>query len=820
MLKNYFKIAFRNVRKNPVYSSINIFGLSVGIACCVLIFLFIQNEWSFDKFHRNSDRLFRAWVHEDYGNNEIYFNSVTPLILAPTLEENIPEVEGTARLYNFTNLIRQSGVNESFSETVTMVGTGFFSMFDFNLIRGEAQTVFDNPNSVVLTREMAHRLFGDTDPMQGMVSIQIGDTFRDFKVAGIAESPPENSSINFNILIPFTNSQLLFSENAHTSWFNVGPETYVVLQTGSDIEEIEKKLAAMMKNILGDQYSESNYTVGLQPITDIHLNPEIPQGIAEVSNPAYSYLLGAIALLILLIACVNFMTLSISRSTTRAKEVGIRKTIGAQRQHLMYQFWGESLLMTLLATAMGIILAELMLPYFNTLSGTELQLTVSPDTFLFLAGAAIFVSMVAGIYPALILSGFKPVEVLKGRLNLSGDNHLFRQAMVVFQFTLSIALIAGTLIINNQLNYVRSTDLGYQKEQVVVVETDLRAGPDTPLMKVIEEGFTLKDRLVSQAGSNERIRGISMSTYTPVQAGGWFSADFKEQNGRRREFNFNIVDHDFLETYQINVVEGRGFTRKNPSDERRAIMVNQALVDDYGWEDPVGQRLLGPNFEDHEIIGVVENFHFESLHNPVQPLVLTINPMLAFSGINNISLSGSPNPKISFRISPENIAGTIALLQNSWSDVAPDTPFNYTFVDQAVDAQYRQEERLSQIAGFGSTLAIIIACLGLFGLASLMIVRRTKEIGVRKVLGASSSSILMLVNKEFTKLVVIAFFIAVPISWYGTQQWLQDFAYRVDPGIGIFLLSGLITLIVAWLTVSWQAIKATLINPVDSLRSE
>lgn len=820
MIKNYLKIAFRNLFKHKLYSLINIFGLAVGIACCVLIMLYVNNEWSYDEFHSKSDRLYRAWVHEDYGNNEIYFNSVTPLVLKSTLQESIPEVESVSRFFNFNSLVRKAEGSQAQSETISMVDSSFFGMFDFSLLEGNAETAFSNPGSVVITKETASRFFEGDNALQQVLSIRIGDTFQEFIVTGVIENPPANSSLQFQVLIPFTNSSKVFSENAHTSWFSVSPETYLLVQEGTDAAFLDPKLKAMMQGVLGDRYSESNYTVGLQPIADIHLNTEIPGGIAQVSDPTYSYILAAIALLVLLIACVNFMTLSISRSTSRAKEVGIRKTIGAIRKHLMYQFWGEALLMTGIAIGFGILLAEMLLPYFNSLSGKGLELGISMDGLLFVAGAALFISLLSGIYPALILSGFKPVEVLKGRLNLSADKNLFRQSMVVFQFTLSIALIAGTLIINNQLDYVRSKDLGFQKEQTLVLETDIQPGPENPLRNVIEQANKITDRIRSDVGNTSSIAEVSMSAYTPVQQGGWISADFKESDGRKREFHFNIVDHRFLDTYQIDMVEGRDFSEENSSNAVRAIIVNQALVDDYGWENPVGQRLPGPKFEDHEIIGVVENFHFESLHTKVDPLVLAINPMIPFSGIDNIGFSGSPTPRISLRISSENIPATMELLEKAWTAAVAGAPFNYTFVDQAVDSQYRQEERLSEIVMFGSALAIVIACLGLFGLASLMIVRRTKEIGVRKVLGASSSNIIVLVNKEFTKLVAIAFVIAVPVAWYGMHQWLQDFAYRIEIGLGVFLLSGTLALAIAWLTVSYQSAKATMINPVDSLRSE
>lgn len=826
MFKNYIKIAFRNLFKNKVYSFINIFGLAVGIACCLLIGLYVYNEWSYDEFHSKSDRLYRAWVHEDYGNDEIYFNSVTPLVLASTLDNNIPEIEQTTRFTNFSNLVKRPDQSESVSETISMVDPVFFEMFDFEVISGDVASIKDNPGTVVISERTASQYFGEEDPIQKSLSIQVGDEFTDFTVVAVTEDPPLNSSIQFEILIPFSNDTKIYSQGALTSWFSVSGETYVLLTENSQMDEIDDKMQTMMVTELGNRYGDEfnqgdlTYTVGLQPITDIHLNTDIPDGIATVSDPIYSYILSAIAFLILLIACINFMTLAISRSTSRAKEVGIRKTIGAVRQHLMFQFWGEALLMTLFALVAGILLAELLLPHFNVLSGTELQLRLTGNIVILFLSGTVLISLIAGIYPALILSGFKPVEVLKGRLNLSGDKNLFRQSMVVFQFTLSIILIAGTLIISKQLDYMRSADLGYQKEQVVVLATEFNAGPGTPVSKTIEDATRLKELLESELAATPGINSFSLSAFTPVQSGGWISADYRDQNERKRYFNFNIVDHAFLDTYGINVITGRDFSVNNPSDERRAIVVNQALVDDYGWENPIGERLPGSNFEDHEIIGVVENFHYESLHMEVEPLALTINPSILFSGIENIGFNGSPTPRVSLQFSTQDLPELMNQIEESWATVAAGSPFNFTFVDQAVDNQYRQEERLSQIVFFGSTLAIIIACLGLFGLASLMIIRRTKEIGVRKVLGASSQSILLLVNKEFTKLVAIAFVIAAPIAWYGMSYWLQDFAYRIELGIGIFLLAGIVVLAVAWLTVSYQSVKATLINPVDSLRSE
>ncbi|CAN5386606.1 ABC transporter permease [soil metagenome] len=822
MLKNYLKIALRNLLKNPVYSFINIVGLAVGIACCLLIMLYVQNEWSYDSFHTNSDQLYRAWVHEDYGDDEIYFKSTSPVILAQTLENNIPEVEMVTRRYVFTNLVKLPDQSESFFETVTMVDPAFLDMFDFQLLEGNAESVFNNPGSVLLTENMAREYFGDENPLQEAISIRIGDTFENFTVTGIIQDPPSNSSIQYNFLIPFSNISRFFSENAQTSWFSVSTETYVLLHEQASSELIEPKLVSMMQTALGDLYgadfAESGliYTVGLQPITDIRLNTDIPEGIAAVSNPVFSYILAAIAFLILLIASVNFMTLSISRSSSRSKEVGIRKTIGAARHQLMCQYWGEALLLTVLAFGVGLVLAEILLPHFNLLSGTELSLTFSGYSLLFWGLAAVFISLLSGIYPALVLSGFKPVDVLKGRLNLSADKNYFRQSMVVFQFTLTIALVAATLVISNQLDYMRSTDLGYDKEQVVVLGTGLSTGPQISLLDVLEEARRVKSRVQSEAGRSTDINQVGMSSYTPVQPGGWVSADFREPGGRKRDFHFNIVDHDFVDLYQIEVLQGRNFL---PNDQR-AIMVNQALVDDYGWENPIGQKLPGQGFEDHEIIGMVANFHYESLHSTVKPLALTINPSLLFSGVENQSFSQSPNPRISLRLNTDNLPETMTRIEGIWNSVMPGTPFIYTFVDQAVDMQYLQEERLSSIVAFGSALAVIIACMGLFGLVSLMIVRRTKEIGIRKVMGASAICIVVLLNKEFTKLVAISFIIAMPIGWLALSHWLNNFAYRIELGIGVFLLSGIAALLVVWITSSSLSAIAALMNPVKSLRSE
>jgi len=821
MLKNYIKIAFRNLFKQKLYSAINIFGLAVGIASCVLIGLYVQNEWSFDEFHSKSDRIYRAWVEQPTQAGQKTINTATPLALGPALHNNIPEVETVAYLYNFSNLVRHGKTPDAFEENVLVAGADFFRIFDFNLLHGNPSTVFSDPSSIVITPETAIQFFGNKSPVGENISIRLGSEFHEFTVSGIIEEAPINSSLQYRMIIPDENLKYLISEQQRESWFNIFGSTYVLLRDDAEVSALSDKFDKMLQGILGDEvHSETNYTIGLQPLTDIHLNTDFPSNLASVSDPVYSYILGAVALLILLIACVNFMTLSISRSAARAKEVGIRKTIGALRYHLMGQFWGEALLMTALSLAAGVMLAELLLPLFNDLSGTSLDLSFTYQTITVMGGAVVLVSLIAGIYPALILSGFQPVEVLKGRLSLSADKSFFRQTMVVVQFALSIALITGTFIVHKQLNYVQQKDLGYQKDQMLVVKSGFSPGPRTPLSRVIENSFQRKRILQSEMKGISGVKSITASSFTPVQTAGWFRLGFRNDQNEMKSFHGNIVDEDFIPTMGIKLIEGRNFSKDNPSDRQRALIVNREMVEYFGWENPIGARLPGPEFNDHEIIGVVENFHYESLHTPVEPLALAMSYELLLSGVNNMSLSNSSAPRYSLKLSTDNLPSLMDRIREGWEKVAPEAPFEYAFVDDALNSQYRQEQQLSRIVTAGSVIAIVIACMGLFGLASLMVIRRTKEIGVRKVLGASIREIIFLVNKEFTRLVGIAFLIAVPGAWLVMQQWLQDFSYRISLGPGIFLLTGALTMLVAWLTVGYQSWKAAHINPVDSLRSE
>lgn len=826
MFKNYLKIALRNLLRNKLYSFINIVGLAVGLSVCILILLYVQFEWSFDTFNTKSDRIYRAWINIITSDGQSHRGAITPLPLGQALKENIPGVEATTRLYAFQDLVKTQSDAEGHPGQFMMADPAFFKIFDFKLLQGDKSTVFSSPNSIVLTPEMARRFFGKKDPLQQTLSIKIGEQYRDFSVTGIVETPPANSSIQYQMLMPFSNGRYMFPELRH-SWFpKIYSTTYVLFQKGVQPNQMTGKLDDLVRQELGDQYRKGSYTIGFQPLTDIHLDTRYGEVIANVTNPAYAYILAVIALLVLVIACINFITLSVSQSTSRAKEIGIRKTIGAERRNLMFQLWGEALLITIFALALGVILSELFLPHFNQLTDTTLSLNFTWLKLLSITGMAFLVSLMVGVYPALVLSGLSPNEILRGKLkplNGTGRQDHFHKGMVIFQFTLSMALIIATFIVHSQMNYVRTTNLGYNKDELVVLPSGLSrlSGRGSSQSGSLVDKSRMRRRLLeSKSQSIPGVRNISATIFTPVQLSGWYNIGFKDDQGQQQELHFNIIDMHFLSTMGIKLVKGRDFSESNISDQQNGIIVNEALVKHFGWKDPIGKRLPGPDFEDHQIIGVVQDFHYQSLYTPIEPLVLAMNPELILGGINRIILLTSPQPRYLIRLHSDNLPATMNQLKKVWSEVSPGTPFDYTFVDVVLDQQYRQSEHFSEIVTTGSILAIILACLGLFGLTSLMVVRRTKEIGIRKVVGASVTGVVILLSRDFLKLVGIGFLIAVPVAWYAMHRWLQNFAYRIHIGVGIFVLAGILAMVIALITVGWQAMRAARANPVEALRYE
>ncbi|PSR55128.1 macrolide ABC transporter permease [Adhaeribacter arboris] len=804
MLKNYLKIAVRYFFRHKTYSAINLLGLSIAVTCCLLIGLFVRQENSYDNFHAKADRIYRPWVKEIF-QNEPFVNTTTPYPLGPAIVTNYPEVEGMTRVVSVSGNVQQNG--ETFKERIHLVEPDFFKLFDFPLVQ-QSPAPLRQLNTVILTEAMAQKYFGKENPIGKILKIQLDSALEAFSVTAVAKNVPVNSSIRFDFLVSFDHIKQIRSPKNLKHWHQVEGETYILLRPGILPAQLAAKFPTMVKAALGEEYKPNTYTISLQPIRDIHLNNELPEGIEPISNPAYSYILATIAGFILLIACINFMTLAIGRSASRAREVGMRKVMGAVRRQLMQQFWGEALFLTFLAVLLGLLLTVILLPAFNQLANKTLVFRLDAGTISLLLGLILVVGLIAGSYPALVLSHFRPVEVLKGKLTVKGDQSLFRRSLVIVQFSLSVFLIVGTLVMNRQMHYLQNKPLGYRANRLVVIPTT--QGGEAGQAQVTRFRNALSTRL---GGAT-----VAVSAF-PFGSGPWASVGYTDTKKVYHEFAQNNINAPFIPVYGIKLKMGRNFEEGNSADTYQSIIVNEALVKEYGWKDPLNARLPG-KFPAHRIIGVVQDFNFESLHTPIKPLVLVMQSDSLYQGIQNLMYSTSPQPDISVRLPEGNLAEQVALLEQTWKNIAPNEPFSYTFLDQNLKNQYQQEQRLGKMINIASALSIFISCLGLFGLATLAVARRTKEIGVRKVLGASVPDIVALLSKDFILLVLVANLVAWPLAWYSVHQWLQDFAYQVPVSGWVFGLAGMATLVIALLTLSFQAIRAALANPVQALRSE
>lgn len=803
MIQNYLKVALRYLTKHKGYTFINILGLAVGITCCTLIMLFVKSEWSYDRFHSRADRIYRVWQDEEY-QGEHFVNVITPIPMAGALQSTFPEVEATCRVFATNALVKVD--DNSFNEEVRIVDSTFFRIFDFNLVEGSRHNPFPSPSSVILTKDIAQKYFGNSNPIGRTLQFQMGQEQYAFQVAGVAAPAPEASSIKFDILLPASLYPTIFSEGARRSWFNIFNETYVLLRDGVKSADLQKKFPAMMKQQLGSDYRENAFLVHLQPITKIHLDTSLDAGIEPTSNPKYAYILATIGVMILLIACVNFITLAIGRSATRALEVGVRKVLGAGRRQLIRQFWGEAFLLTLCSVAVALALSALLIQPFNELTGRNLSLDFDLTLLLFGLAMVLLIALVAGIYPAIVLSGFRPIEVLKGKLRVGNDSGFLRKSLIVGQFIASIGMIACTLIIEKQMAYFQSKDLGYNKEQMIIVPTN----------KPRREGLPLAQLYRAQLLKLPQVESVTTSVFSFAQTP-WATLGYTDDKKVYRSFQANFIDPHFIQTMNIPLVQGRNFQEANTADVTGSIIINETFAREFGLTDPIGKK-VGPYH--HQVIGVVKDFNFESLHTKVQPLMLAMNMDTVVRISENAAFPSSTQPRVSVRFKTGNASANIAALKDAWKAVAPNQEFEYSFLDETIAAQYRQEQRTSTIVKLASALSVFIACMGLFGLATLTVTRRTKEIGIRKVLGASVPSIVRLISKDFVSLIAIASLIAFPLAWYMMNNWLSDFAYRISIQWWVFVLAAVLSLFVALVTVSIQAVKAALANPVKSLRTE
>ncbi len=789
MLKNYLKIALRNLQKHKGYAAINVAGLSLGIAAATLIFLFARHELTYDRFHADAEDLYL-----------VYKERVTPAGTQPTydtwvpllerMQAEFPVVEGGTR--EVTTALWVQHENLRFEEQVTLADPGLFEVFTFPLLRGDAAALLPNNNAVVISSEIAEKYFGKADPLGQVLTI---DFQTHYTVTGVLAPVPRNATLRPEIVIPITSAS--WYDDSVDNWGGSFLNTYVLLSEDASVEALTAQFPAFVAGIWDEEVAAR---------TNFKLLPLLEAYDTFTGNRKYAYVLLAIALATILIACINFINLTTARSTERAREIGMRKVLGAIRPQLIRQFLGESMLMGLMGLLLGLYLARLLLPLFNGLYELDLELNVLSDplTLIGVLGLGILLGLFSGFYPALVMSRFKPIQSLQGTFKTSRSGLRLRHGLVVVQFALSIVLIAGTLVMGSQVHYMKNRDLAFDKENILVlpVETGDFANQEEAAVRL----ETFKGELARQ----KDVLALSSSSHVPGSWSGWFTFARPEGGDEDRPLRMRLayMDAHYFDTYGIDLLEGRLFMEGSEADRQESVILNAAAARDFGWDTALGKLIRRGN-TDFIVIGVVQDYNFASLQEPVAPILHFYRP--PENGVHNY---------ISVRIQTDDYAATLASIGALWSRLDPTRAFDYFFADENFGRLYEAQDRLVTVASAFSILAILIACLGLFGLASLMVTQRTKEIGVRKVLGASATRITLLLSKDFSKLVAVAFLVGAPVAYVAMNRWLDDFAYRVEISWWIFLIAGLSALVVAWLTVSYQAIKAALGNPVKALRHE
>ncbi|MYB56428.1 MAG: FtsX-like permease family protein [Gemmatimonadetes bacterium] len=798
MIKNYLTVAIRNIARHRIYSAINIIGIAIGLAFCILTYLFVHHEWTYDAFHKNADRIYRITAQEKSPFGDRIIGGV-PLSLGPAISETFLNIQ-TVRFSNGSGDI--SIEDRTFRPLLGFVDPNFLDIFSFPLIHGDPANALKDKYSALITEKAAQKYFNKANPVGEPLPIQ-RENFQgekrtyNYTITGILRDVPKNSTLEFEVLLPYeqleAEIETMQRQYNHTSL----QDTYILLPSDVHPNSIEQQSTKWIKNWWGESRGEERQ-LKLLPITQMHFNQNLQE--YGISNPVYSYILSGIAILVLFIACVNFTTLTLGRQATRAREVGLRKVVGAGRMQVAKQFIGESLLLILIALITGIAIAELALPTFNNLVGLTLvgkSLSMSDGlNFTTLAFLFLLVSLVgitAGGYPAFILSRLQPTQIIASRLQMKTGNR-FGNVLIIFQFALSIFLIITTLMMGKQLTFLRTQPLGYQTENIVTIST-------YPLE---EESKTLPTVFRDALQSHHAVVSATWMDYSLTNNTGR-SISYRSYKGSPEYRVENIgIDYDFFKTLGIKLVAGREFSREFPTDQKKAIIVNEAFIEKFGIKDPVGKTIQYGAYN-KAIIGVVRNFHFLSLHHKIEPATMILQAW---------------TNKLYVRIRPEDMPSTIAFIKEQWEKVAPHHAFRFSFLDENIGRQYKKEERWNQMIQYATGFAIFIATLGAFGLAALATARRTKEIGIRKVLGASQSQILSLLSREFVLYIALSSLIAFPIAYYATNQWLQTFAYRTELGIGTFLLGSVALFLIVLTTVTTQTLKAARANPADALRDE
>ncbi|MEQ9168424.1 MAG: ABC transporter permease [Fulvivirga sp.] len=815
MIRNYFKIAFRNLVKHKFYSAINIAGLAAGVACSLLIYLFVANEMNFDKFHEDGDRIYRIVRTGKFSDNEFRY-PVAPAPLANALVNEIPEIETAVRFrFNGTWLVKTPQMNESFKESqVIYTDSTFFDLFSFPLIEGNSKNVLNRPNTVAISRSIAEKYFKDVSPIGKSLLL---DGEYNYEVTGVFEDMPANSHLQFNILMSLASTP----EAQNEQWLSNNFFTYFKTKEGVNKEALQKKIQLFYENkaepeliqYVGSTIEEfkangNSVNMVLQPMEDIYLTSDFIFDIGTMGNEDSVLLFLVIAVFIIGLACINFMNLSTARSANRSKEVGIRKALGSVRSHLIRQFLLESIIISIISIIIGCLAAAVMLPLFNHLADKSLTFPSTPLFYLALLGFALFIGVIAGTYPAFFLSSFRPINTLKGKLSSGAGGSAIRSGLVIFQFLISIILIIGTLAIQKQLDFIQNKKLGFNKNQLVMVNDPYMLGDK-------------RDSFKEEIEKLSSVASCSYSGFIPVNGYNRNDNTYWEKGVSPSQDNTISlqmwqVDEDYVQTFEMELIEGRNFDNTIASDSV-GLIFNEEAMRRFGYEniddkwiqtyafDQATRSVINDEFENYKIIGVVKNFHFESMKENIGPVAMSM---------------GRSTGVLSVRLNTEDYQSALQLIESKWNEFANGLPFNYTFLDDQFDNMYKSETKLGELFAIFSGLAIFIGCLGLFALAAFMAEQRIKEIGIRKVLGASVKEIVLMLSKQFTKLVLFAFVIAAPISWWAINTWLDSYVYRITLGFEIFLIAGFSAFLVAWITVGYQSIKAAVSNPVDSLKSE
>lgn len=801
MFKNYFKIALRNLARNKVYSFINIAGLSIGLACAMLIILYVKDEVSYDRFHKNVNNIYRITTQGiDKNGVKGRKDPNTGYLQGPRFAQNVPEIKAFVRVQSGSENIKLG--TEVKDQDLLYADSTFFDVFSFPLIAGNPHTCLTDPLSVVISADEAKKEFGTTNAIGKLIMLKDDSTFVLHKVTAVAKKCPQNSSIKFDMLLPIKESK----EDASNSqnWFNFFLNTFVVLPPHANIQSVESKMnkfynqdskeaITSLRAQFGDDVDNWKSVYQLQPFLDMHMSTELPaqNGLSDASNPMYSYILSGIALFILLIACINFVNLTVARSVKRAKEIGIRKVVGGGRKQLIIQFLGESFLLCIIAFALAIGLVELILPVFNNLSNKSLALSYLFDAKLVGGYIVLFMitSLLAGFYPALVLSGYNPVQTLYSRFNIAGKNYL-QKSLVVLQFALASFLIIATFTIYKQFNFLTTEKLGYDDTNIVRVGNSFKTHDEAWLFR------------------NELLKDPNIISVAPRNGGSWGTVA-KVANDSTIQFDYETVDENFLPTFKIPLAQGRNFSPAFPSDSANSVLVNETFVKQAGWKNPLGQTInfWYDNNKKYTVIGVVKDYHYQPLSQKIGPEVFTMKKN------NNYG-------QVFIKIKPNTASSSLKTIQKTFKQLFPLSPYSYTFMNDENRKNYDAEAKWKQIMLFGAILTIFISCIGLFGLSVLSAEKRTKEIGIRKVLGASVKKVVTILSKDFLKLVFISLIISIPAAWIVANKWLQNYPYRISLSWWLFASGGILVILIALITVSFQAIKAAIANPVKSLRTE